>query len=876
MVGVSERSSHEGLLGTRSRELVLRVCGGPRDGHVVRLASTKCAVGSAENCTLRLRGAGLQPLHCLILRGAQQTVIRSWSRDTRLNGRAFDDATLAAGDRLSVGPLEFDVLETGSETDGVEQTADRLVASGTMGDLVPQTAPPAVDGGATLAEANRAEIARWRAELETEQAAFETRMQEQIAAFETQRATWESNNLEARCQRDAEQREEQRRQVESQLAEIATARADLDRQAEDAASQQQRANDFQQRLEQERADLQFRREEIDGQRQAQEALRAELDVQRSALESERSAAATDRAKLAREQEEFETRRKELNDSVARVEAERQELEARRTDFDRQANELEQARQQFLEQQQDRQGVDQIDELRAQYDADKLRLESELASLAERLSAAEQLADALRTEKETYEQKFSSAEEQLTEREQQLASHREQLGQNDERLALFEQQAGEQTQRHAELSDELAERDRRLAESAAELQALRDQLAEAQAQHGSDQQTQVESIKLALAEAAHKIEFEQAALETARRQWNEERIVEETRLREDQEKQHALESRLREERDILSDLRRELEDERKAIELLRGVLKPEVPTHAEEEELTVAQLLRDRQAEPKSGIESAVDVGDEVEFSPTKTEAPMSTSDLFERLGISANDEEEEDSLAARSPAGAGERTRHVSRPELPPVVPVATPAATEDREESIEEYMQKLLQRSRRAGDAPVSPVSYAPTPVVEEKPPVVKELTPAVPGSAEPSEIQRPVRPRPSAAETAVDLSGLREIANLSARGAIATFDRKKRKSAVIGSSTLALCTLTLGVVLLVLGRQEPTLHYCGLAGIVFGIFSMASATIATVRFRRAKRPGHTAPVVDAEVEAAEEAGTDAAPECIETVTSDEPQNAV
>jgi hypothetical protein len=54
----------------------------------------------------------VRPVHCLIVRGSHATVARSWTPDTRINGRTFDDATLVAGDVLSIGPVDFLVLQT--------------------------------------------------------------------------------------------------------------------------------------------------------------------------------------------------------------------------------------------------------------------------------------------------------------------------------------------------------------------------------------------------------------------------------------------------------------------------------------------------------------------------------------------------------------------------------------------------------------------------------------------------------------------------------------------------------------------------------------------------------------------------------------------
>jgi hypothetical protein len=95
---------------TPPAEVNLRIVGGSRDGQLVRLHSSKCSIGSDRGCTLRLRARGIRPLHCLIVRGREATIIRRWSPDTRLNGSSFTDARLVAGDRLSIGPIEFEVV----------------------------------------------------------------------------------------------------------------------------------------------------------------------------------------------------------------------------------------------------------------------------------------------------------------------------------------------------------------------------------------------------------------------------------------------------------------------------------------------------------------------------------------------------------------------------------------------------------------------------------------------------------------------------------------------------------------------------------------------------------------------------------------------
>jgi len=89
----------------------MRLSGTSRDGESVQLSTAKCTIGSAPGTTLRLRAPGVQPLHCLLLRGPGGVVARAVAADTRLNGVPFRDARLKPGYRLSLGPIEF-VIET--------------------------------------------------------------------------------------------------------------------------------------------------------------------------------------------------------------------------------------------------------------------------------------------------------------------------------------------------------------------------------------------------------------------------------------------------------------------------------------------------------------------------------------------------------------------------------------------------------------------------------------------------------------------------------------------------------------------------------------------------------------------------------------------
>lgn len=98
------------LLGQAPTPLVLKVEGTERDGQIIRVHSAKCLVGSGANCQLRLIAADVLPKHCVIYRGESGMVVKSWTRDTRINGSTISEAWLRIGDHLSLGSLSFEVL----------------------------------------------------------------------------------------------------------------------------------------------------------------------------------------------------------------------------------------------------------------------------------------------------------------------------------------------------------------------------------------------------------------------------------------------------------------------------------------------------------------------------------------------------------------------------------------------------------------------------------------------------------------------------------------------------------------------------------------------------------------------------------------------
>jgi len=152
-------------------------------------------------------------------------------------------------------------------------------------------------------------------------------------------------------------------------------------------------------------------------------------------------------------------------------------------------------------------------------------------------------------------------------------------------------------------------------------------------------------------------------------------------------------------------------------------------------------------------------------------APVNLADVFRRVGMAVPGAEDESNLPQAAVAPPRENTTPQPQPE---------PAAEEAEEDSIEAYMAQLLKRAGGSSTAAKSGhEGWAASSSSVAKPAL--EQTTGVKGSGTPSPTappQRPVRkPTPAAP---VDLSAMRELANLSAQSAIARHSRSRQSRAL------------------------------------------------------------------------------------------------
>ncbi|MDG2470822.1 MAG: hypothetical protein P8M80_16195 [Pirellulaceae bacterium] len=87
--------------------IVLQISGADRNGQQLVLKNRKSILGSHESCTVKLNSPTVQPVHCMIINGKKGTIVRNFHADTRINGHAFQDQWLEAGDAISVGSVDL-------------------------------------------------------------------------------------------------------------------------------------------------------------------------------------------------------------------------------------------------------------------------------------------------------------------------------------------------------------------------------------------------------------------------------------------------------------------------------------------------------------------------------------------------------------------------------------------------------------------------------------------------------------------------------------------------------------------------------------------------------------------------------------------------
>jgi hypothetical protein len=841
---VSEPAS---LLGSSPGDLVLRLSNGPHAGRIVRLSSAKCSIGSAADCTLRLRGAGLDPVHCVILRGSRQTVVRRWSDDTRLNDRRFDDMPLQHGDRLTLGSLEMQVMSVSGEVRDLAQSARRvdleLSAATSRLERLTERLDLANRQGRRRLRAVMARLRKYQLRLNEVESRRSRLVQEQ-EDLNAERARLRSAQDDVERRR-GELEQEVRRLAESEGAATAR-RAELEKRATTLLERE--------------AELTNRGRELTDRATTLVAEQARLQAAQAEFEQHRTAEDHETRRLAGVEAELTVRRKELDRRSVDLDAQQADLESREKvlnlrsaklfDDELSLNERETALSK------------RIDDLRKQAD-DLTRRESEVAARCETLKNHWTVL----TERETSLERDRAA---LAERERKLAeqpapvavaptvvdpqaverAEKLQAALNEARAELTALQA-EQTRREAawcekQSADEMDVADRRAAveAEAADLTARRAtvELAARTVERWSalvEEWAAVEPTAVAPAPAAEPIENNAVNDEMVAALADAERHLLENQL--DLEK---LEAELKTWRD-------EARLWKSRFDEMSFVPTPKVEEVTEEpaaESAVADEIVADETAEVEARIESQLAaepevadepvmeepvaeepvaeeaVMDEAPASPAEEVEPMeqpapeaehaeeevveetiaeavpahevqqeSAADVLRRLGLTSVLEED-----AAPAAAAPQRIQPMPTPDPAPMTKPAAAETHHEGDESLDAYMKQLFNRlGVNQGKQPAPEVK--PQPMQHAAPSHVEETSESAAAAPKPAPLPllQPgeFKARSSAAERRSDLAALRELANFQAKTAIAKHQISRTSKNSKGKMTIGVLSLGMGL---------------------------------------------------------------------------------
>jgi hypothetical protein len=337
---------------------------------------------------------------------------------------------------------------------------------------------------------------------------------------------------------------------------------------------------------------------------------------------------------------------------------------------------------------------------------------------------------------------------------------------------------------------------RLAEAESERQWLDQQRQQWEAQRAeSAAQSEVESQRTAvrLAEA----ESERQWLDQQRQQWQAEQAEARRGMSEERDALAAAQAELNAQRDALVEERRLWE--------AKLVETPSVVANSDEPIEAVAEA------------EQSEEAARELQFEETGADAPVNLADVFRRLGAKVDMEGDESEASEPGSGISSPAESAVQRPSN------ATRAAAkkESEEESVDEYMVRLMKRIRSAEDE------------VETKPAVSSRASRESARAGEPAALPKPqaaqqrdlaeLPPRAAAPEKKIDLSALRELANLSADAAINKHSRRVLVQTMVSKLVVAVVAMLAGGGLLwmwKLAGAEQLTFYSGLLALLIAIY--------------------------------------------------------
>ena len=474
-------------------------------------------IGSVPGCDLRLPGADLPPLLCLIApRGGGLGVRRLVpTYPVTVNNQPLSSALLSDGDRITFGAVELRV---------------HLPPS-----AAPDAAAPSADDRAVLEARAR--------ELDERQ----RRLEEQTSELETDRILWYQRR---------EGIEREARLVREQQRELAALRSDQENREQSLAQEREDLHRQRHDLERRQTELAAREHDVQAQRQQL------IDRQRQFSQSYRER----RDRLAGLQEAVAVAARKVQEQKRQLESDARQVAAQQAEIAGQSRDLDERAQAFQDDVSRRSA--ELDRTRQEQEEERRLVEGHRQELQtqweERLAECDFRDRRLQEERQTLEQQLAQYQADLV-RLHRLAADL------DERQRQLQERGAELDRRYEQLHQD----SRELEKQARQLNTWRDDI-QAQAEEVIQERGNLDVQQAAVTRQAAVIEEQQAALTALRVRW--ERLQEQVRLEEQdlvrrQARQETEEADLRAQRQEL--LRR-----RDAVVLDQQVLAEESQKSAE--------------------------------------------------------------------------------------------------------------------------------------------------------------------------------------------------------------------------------------------------------------------------------------------------------
>ncbi|MBA4105166.1 MAG: hypothetical protein C0485_05360 [Pirellula sp.] len=124
LLTLPETSTASTTLLRKPDSLRVRLAAGEAE-RVVKLADGKTTIGSSPQCTIVLPAADCRPLQCVVTVDPHRAEATRWGAGVQLNLRDFSKSTVAVGDKLTIGrcEIEFATTEERDEQVAIEPAA---------------------------------------------------------------------------------------------------------------------------------------------------------------------------------------------------------------------------------------------------------------------------------------------------------------------------------------------------------------------------------------------------------------------------------------------------------------------------------------------------------------------------------------------------------------------------------------------------------------------------------------------------------------------------------------------------------------------------------------------------------------------------------